>query len=526
MGVALLLLRLLLACVFLVAGVAKLADLPGSRRAVVGFGVPERLAGVVGVGLPVCELLVGAALIVGAAARFGALGALLLLLAFLAAISVALGRGTEADCHCFGQLHSAPVGWRTLVRNVLLAAAAGFVAIAGWRHAGVSSTRWVTQVNAAWLVAIVAGLVVVALVCFQVWFSLQLLSQNGRTLGRLEALEDALQGMIGALGLSGNGAAADPRPLGHGLHGGGLPVGSPAPGFELEGVDDQRHSLGSLLASGLPLMLVVSEAGCGPCNALMSRLAGWQHEHATALELAVIAGGDQDRNRAKAEEHRLERVLLQTEREVSDAYGAHGTPMAVVIGADGLIASPTVGGSEAITTLVAQATRPRLAARQGPSANGHQNGRAPHAAPSPQDTSRVGEPAPELGLANLDGERVALRDIYAQPTVVIFWNPGCGFCQRMLPDLKAFEDDPPSGAPRLLLISSGDAHRAREQGIRSTVLIDPESEAMGAFGAGGTPMGVLIEEGKFASPIAAGADAVFELARSPAPDRLRNEADP
>jgi uncharacterized membrane protein YphA (DoxX/SURF4 family) len=52
MGAALLGLRLLLACVFLVAGVAKLADLAGSRRAVIDFGVPERLAGVVGVGGP------------------------------------------------------------------------------------------------------------------------------------------------------------------------------------------------------------------------------------------------------------------------------------------------------------------------------------------------------------------------------------------------------------------------------------------------------------------------------------------
>jgi hypothetical protein len=36
--------RLLLVGVFLIAAVAKLADPAGSRRAVVGFGVPERLA--------------------------------------------------------------------------------------------------------------------------------------------------------------------------------------------------------------------------------------------------------------------------------------------------------------------------------------------------------------------------------------------------------------------------------------------------------------------------------------------------
>jgi uncharacterized membrane protein YphA (DoxX/SURF4 family) len=110
MGAALLALRLLLACVFLIAGAAKLADLAGSSRAVVGFGVPKRLATTIGVGLPVFELAVAVALVMNGSARFGALGSLLLLSVFVVGIAVALRRGTQADCHCFGQLHSAPIG--------------------------------------------------------------------------------------------------------------------------------------------------------------------------------------------------------------------------------------------------------------------------------------------------------------------------------------------------------------------------------------------------------------------------------
>jgi Methylamine utilisation protein MauE len=117
MGPALLVARVLLACVFFLAGVAKLGDLAGSRRAALDFGVPERFAGVVGVGLPVCEVLVAVALVPVGSARFGALGGLLLLGCFVAAIAGALARGRAPDCHCFGQVHSAPVGWRTLVRN-------------------------------------------------------------------------------------------------------------------------------------------------------------------------------------------------------------------------------------------------------------------------------------------------------------------------------------------------------------------------------------------------------------------------
>ena len=44
MDAALLIARLLLALVFVVAGVAKLADRAGSRQAAVDFGVPVSLA--------------------------------------------------------------------------------------------------------------------------------------------------------------------------------------------------------------------------------------------------------------------------------------------------------------------------------------------------------------------------------------------------------------------------------------------------------------------------------------------------
>jgi uncharacterized membrane protein YphA (DoxX/SURF4 family) len=51
--------RLLLALVFAVAGVAKLADREGSRRAIVDFGVPSALAAPLGL-LSLAELAVAA----------------------------------------------------------------------------------------------------------------------------------------------------------------------------------------------------------------------------------------------------------------------------------------------------------------------------------------------------------------------------------------------------------------------------------------------------------------------------------
>jgi peroxiredoxin len=513
--VALLVSRVGLVLVFAVAGFAKLADPQGSRMAVAGFGVPARWAGVVGVLLPVAELAVAVALIPADSARFAAVGAALLLSLFITGIAVALLQGRAPECHCFGQVHSEPAGRRTLARNAALLVVAAFAAVGGWREPGLSATAWVAGVDTPWLVAGATGTLLATFIGFQVWFSLQLLKQNGRLLGRLENLEGALQGSIGVE--PSTPLAVEAAPLGGRLGEGGLPIGATAPEFELEDADGQVLSVASLLASGRPLLLIFSDAGCGPCTAIMPEIARWQREHAQRLEIAVVASGDRERNRTKAVEHGVSRVLLQEGREVSAAYQAHGTPTAVLIDPAGRIASPLGGGANAIAALVARATG-HVGVAPGPIPRGNGHDKHAESRPTrPPDTLGVGRPAPAIALSDLDGQRIALTDLYRLRTIAIFWNPGCGFCQNMLEDLKAFERDPPLHAPQLLIISAGDPQQVREQSFRSRALIDPDGTAMSAFGVRGTPMGVIIDNGRIASPIAIGADAVFGLARSPGP---------
>ena len=126
-GVGLVSARLLLSAVFLVAGGAKLADPAGARQALIGFGVPQRPTPTFEVALPLAELAVALALIPVASALLGAVGALALLLFFVFAIGANLALGRTPDCHCFGQLHSAPAGWSTLARNAVLALIATFL---------------------------------------------------------------------------------------------------------------------------------------------------------------------------------------------------------------------------------------------------------------------------------------------------------------------------------------------------------------------------------------------------------------
>ena len=183
MDAALLIACLLVAAVFTLAGVAKLADRQGSRQAIIDFGVPSALAAPLGLLLPLAELAVAATLLPASTAWWGALGALVLLSLFVVGISVNLARGRTPECHCFGQLHSAPVGWRTLARNGVLAAVAGFVLWEGYGGgAGPSAVAWLGVLSTGQLLGLLGAVLVLALLAGQWTFLAHLLRQNGRLL--------------------------------------------------------------------------------------------------------------------------------------------------------------------------------------------------------------------------------------------------------------------------------------------------------------------------------------------------------
>jgi thiol-disulfide isomerase/thioredoxin len=66
----------------------------------------------------------------------------------------------------------------------------------------------------------------------------------------------------------------------------------------------------------------------------------------------------------------------------------------------------------------------------------------------------------------MDGEAIRLGRREQRRAPVLFWNPDCGFCQQMLPELRQWEASPPAGAPRLLVVSTGTAEANRAQGLK------------------------------------------------------------
>ena len=118
------LLKALLVLVFAGAGVGKLTDREGSVEEMKAFGLPGPVAPAVARVLPFVELAVAVAVVVPAASRWGALAGLGLLLAYTAAIAVNMLLGRKPECRCFGAIYAMPIGWRALVRNLLLSSAA------------------------------------------------------------------------------------------------------------------------------------------------------------------------------------------------------------------------------------------------------------------------------------------------------------------------------------------------------------------------------------------------------------------
>jgi thiol-disulfide isomerase/thioredoxin len=124
-----------------------------------------------------------------------------------------------------------------------------------------------------------------------------------------------------------------------------------------------------------------------------------------------------------------------------------------------------------------------------------------------------GQPAPSLRLPDLDGKTVDLATFKGEATLVIFWNPGCGFCQRMLPEIRALEAQPPLNAPQLLIVSTGTIEANRAMGVQSTIVLDNGFTNSRMFGATGTPSAILVDaQGDIASDLAIGAQAVLALA--------------
>ncbi len=134
---------------------------------------------------------------------------------------------------------------------------------------------------------------------------------------------------------------------------------------------------------------------------------------------------------------------------------------------------------------------------------------APDQEPSPPVEMPVPESIPAFALTSLKGETVTEAELVGTPAVVVFWRPGCPHCQRLTPELVAWES---LQGPRLIVFAACDGPTAFRSGLPGLVILDPGFTVGQAVGAPGTPAALPLDStGRPSGPIVAGASAVTAL---------------
>lgn len=336
----------LIAVVLLISGGAKVLAPEATLRGMAGLGVPQPFQRRwIAVAFAVVELLVGLALVFGAGpVRFGAaLVALAMMLGFTGLVARALTRGTDASCECFGALSRDSLDGWTLGRNIVFVLASVAAVLAG--------------PAAPSLLTVVAGAPGPELaLLLTVWIALALIAVLLRWAlverGRARAAEAAL---ASASTVRPGMASAAPA------SNGSLAIGSPIPRAELVNSEGMTLPLDRLVR-GRAVLLIFVKAGCGGCKPVGERFDDWLARIGDTVELRVATSSRPKEMAAQYPQFgdRVRYGALGVRR----ALGIEGIPAAIVLGHNGVIASPVARGIQEIEALVngVEAAKRELAA--------------------------------------------------------------------------------------------------------------------------------------------------------------------
>lgn len=482
MEVLLLLIRISLAAIFAVAGVGKMLDLEGSEKAVKEFGVPDKFAKIGAIVLPVVEFILAGFLLFSATSWFGAIGATILLLIFISAMARQMMLGNAPDCHCFGVIHSEPVSKKSILRNIFFAAASTFLVFAGHENQGFGLFDLKDEMP----IQLIIGLATVGLLGTVVYFLKKVTEQQTQIMRRIELLEI----------ISGEGGHETAREDVSNPHE-GLPIGAPAPDFAAQDLSGKIVSFDNLLVKNKPMVLLFVSPSCIPCQSLLPEIEKWQNELKDKVNFVFVTKGAAKENAEKFGGGKFKQILIQKESEISEQFKAVWTPTAVLINADGNIASAVAAGDTAIRSLIEKVKLLGDESEKYFVTN---------------ISSNLGENVPEFALENIEGLSISSKDLTGRKTLLTYWSLDCGWCEKMLDDLREWDKTRGADEPELLLLSSGNAEQHKGLGFRSQIILDDEKDVSKKIGMEGTPSAVLINEnGKIVSEVAVGAENIFAL---------------
>lgn len=483
MDIVLLILRLILFGVFAVAGISKLLDPEGAKKAMRDFGTPDEFSDFFAIGLPFAEIVFAVCLLFVSMSWVGAAGALLLLTTFIGGMIWQMAQGNAPDCHCFGQVHSEPVGKKSLIRNIVFALMALVLLFSGRDNQGLD------------LAATSSGMVQMVLILFLVILGVLLLgylvkvaTQQNEIMRRLGVLEFA----TGDPEAVQRNEAGDPSD--------GLPIGAPLPDFALPDASGRAVRFENLLADNKPFLFLFVGTDCGPCESLIPEFDEWETELKDKLNLVFISSGDASESQAKFGGSGNRLLLIDKKRSFAVAVNAKWTPTGLYVDSDGNIASHVAAGDIAIRRLVDQVKSRDLNADfvYFLGLNGH---RRPN----------IGQ-RPEFKVTDIAGGEITHEDLIGRKTLAVFTSPTCGHCGELMKQIREWESESRPHRPRMLIFTDGKAEDEKAHGLQAPIVIDDGYKTGVKFGMRGVPSAVLVDEtGTVVSEAAIGSNNIWSL---------------
>lgn len=316
---ALVVVPLLLAVVLAVSAVAKLRERASTLTAVRLLRLPAVLQHpALPVVLPVAELLLAAAMLAPwqPLVNLAAAAALVLLVTYWVVIARAMRFTPRPDCGCFGRIGNQTVSGQTLARNtVLLLLAVGFAAWAWTGHTAWQALAAFDRGDWLWSLLLVVAAALAVLIVLRSEARPLFGQQTPATPAPASATEadEYVRAVIPRASLQ-------------------SPAGDPV--------------LLRELAVARAQLLMFTTCGCGSTARGLERLPAWR-DRLPALDVRAVAT---DRRPAPVEGQ--PEVWYDHGGVAYAALGLEGTPVAVLLGADGLIAGGPVVGLDAIEEFV------------------------------------------------------------------------------------------------------------------------------------------------------------------------------
>ena len=484
MDVFLLVLRLALAAIFGVAAFGKLIDREGSEKALGDFGVPKAFVPAFAYLLPIAEIAVAVALLFVEVSWLGAIAAASLFAVFTGGMIYQYAKGNAPDCHCFGQIHSEPVGVTSILRNVAFMTIAAVLIFAGRSDQGLDLVAKDQS-----FMQVIIGIAVIGLLAAVVYFLKKISEQQVQIMRRIELMELVSQ----------EGGEVSREDLTHPHE--GLPIGGHFPDFELLDVNARTISLSTLKEQNTPTLFFFVSPTCSPCKALIPEIDQWRKELIGKVNFVFVSNGKAQDNIDKFGNDPMRPILLQKQRELAEAVKAQWTPTVILMDANGRVASHPTAGDTAIRSLIGQLKSEDLDQEHTFFVQKHDHAH-----------NKIGESVPQFSIQDIKGKVIDSDFFKGKQTLVTFWSTTCQFCSSMMEELKEWDKTKGKDAPELVIFSEGDKETHEKFQLNSPVILDEGYKTASGFGMFGTPSAVLVnEEGKIISETAVGAANIWSL---------------